>query len=132
MRRSIALPLLLSAACSPFDRAQLPQGYGAITEGALSAPAGFDECEVTSLADDGEGTLRFCLSQGGRRVRFRVAGTIILARDLVVNDSFFITIAGETAPSPGVTIDISAGSIEFSEVTDIVIRHLRLVSSNNS
>lgn len=108
------------------------EGFGAATMGAESSPDGFDTCHVTSLDDDGAGTLRDCVSAGRRMVVFDLGGTITLASDLNIPHSY-ITVAGETAPDPGITIvqpsDIGT-TIEarsrIGEAHDIVIRYLRM------
>jgi hypothetical protein len=128
MTRTLAVVVLLG--CSPFDRAEIPQGFGSITEGAHSSAAGFSECEVTTLADGGPGSLRECLRASSRRIVFRVAGTIALASDLFVTSSF-VTIAGETAPPPGITIDVSSFPLAFHGVNDVIVRHLSFFKSGD-
>lgn len=77
---------------------------------------------VTSLADDGPGTLREACEAGGARiVVFNVAGIIKLVRPLNINAPY-ITIAGQTAPGDGVCI---AGESFLVNTHDVVIRHMR-------
>jgi hypothetical protein len=65
---------------------------------------------VTSLAGAGPGSFREAVTaKGPRTVVFDVAGVIDLARHSVKIVEPFLTIAGETAPSPGVTL-IKGGS----------------------
>lgn len=79
---------------------------------------------VTSLASKGEGTLRAALeAEGPRVVVFEVGGVIDLEGDSLRLLNPFITIAGQTAPPPGITIirgDIGIGT------HDILIQHIRV------
>lgn len=80
--------------------------------------------EVTTLDSQGTGSLREALqAKGPRTVVFRVGGTINLAaHNLSINEPH-LTIAGETAPSPGITL--IRGGIGIN-THDVIIRHLRL------
>lgn len=77
--------------------------------------------KVTSLSDSGRGTLRECVLAAGSRVcLFEVAGTIQLKSDIVVRNPNLL-IAGQTAPSPGITltrggITIQAGNVEIEHL----------------
>lgn len=77
---------------------------------------------VSSLADSGPGTLREAIeAPGPRTVVFSVAGTIKLRRPLELENSY-ITIAGETAPPPGIAVTRD----RFAIMThDVVVRHMR-------
>ena len=62
---------------------------------------------VTTLADDAsgntKGSLRWCLKQAApRMIVFDVSGYIDLVADLVIREN--TTIAGQTAPEPGITL----------------------------
>ncbi|MBR0259078.1 MAG: pectate lyase [Prevotella sp.] len=57
---------------------------------------------VTNLKNSGSGSFRDAVSKANRIVVFDVAGVIPLASDLTMKDN--ITILGQTAPYPGVTI----------------------------
>ena len=71
---------------------------------------------VTSLADSGPGTLRECLVGSVPRVCiFEVGGIIDLKSDLTISKGR-ITIAGQTAPSPGIVLRGATLSIESSDV----------------
>lgn len=95
-------------------------GYGAQTRGAYGLP-GVDPViiPVTSLADSGPGTLRDALEGDflpPRVVIFMISGTIVLLSDISIKSPYF-TIAGQTAPSPGIAVrgdlnaSVSAGGI---------------------
>ena len=78
---------------------------------------------VTSLADDGEGSLRWALDQTGPRVIvFEVGGTIWLKSDLRIRRPD-ATIAGQTAPEPGITI--TSGALRI-RTHDVVVQHIAL------
>jgi hypothetical protein len=73
------------------------QGFGTETRGGLDGRV----IRVTSLADDGPGSLRAAVREEGPRVIvFEVAGTIPLEKKLVIGKPE-VTIAGQTAPRPG-------------------------------
>lgn len=79
---------------------------------------------VTSLAAAGPGSLREAIeTQGPRIIVFEVAGVIDLGRETLKVREPFLTIAGQTAPSPGVTI--IRGGMDIA-THDVVIRHIRI------
>ncbi len=79
---------------------------------------------VTSLASEGPGSLREALTASGpRRIVFAVGGIIDLARKNLSIREPFVTIHGESAPSPGITL--IRGGIGVS-AHDVVIRHIRV------
>jgi hypothetical protein len=79
--------------------------------------------KVTNLNDSGSGSLRACVQASGPRVCvFEVSGTIRMTNDLSIeNDK--ITIAGQTAPSPGILLRGAALRISAS---DVLVQHLRV------
>ena len=78
---------------------------------------------VTNLNDSGAGSLRAALTAGSNSIIcFEVSGTINLASKLVVTNNF-LTIAGQTAPSPGILL--RNWGISF-QGHDIVMRHIRI------
>jgi pectate lyase len=92
-------------------------GYGAASVGG----AGGRTIEVTNLSDGGAGSLRAAVeAQGPRVVVFKVGGTISLSSDLKISDPF-VTVAGETAPSPVVI----RGGGTLIRTHDVIVRHLR-------
>jgi hypothetical protein len=79
---------------------------------------------VTSLASDGPGTLKAAIeTKGPRIVVFEVGGVIDLKRTSLEIKEPFLTIAGQTAPSPGITI--IRGGIDLRG-HDVIIRHIRV------
>ncbi|PLK27736.1 pectate lyase [Novosphingobium sp. TH158] len=81
---------------------------------------------VTTLAKDGPGSLQEAVNaKGPRIVVFEVAGVIDLGRDTLEIKEPFLTIAGQTAPSPGVTL--IRGGIDL-KTNDVIISHLRVMT----
>jgi hypothetical protein len=79
---------------------------------------------VTNLNADGPGSLKAAIdTKGPRTVVFEVAGQIDLGKTSIEIKEPFLTIAGQTAPSPGITI--IKGGIDVKS-HDIIIRHIRV------
>ncbi len=84
---------------------------------------------VTTLANEGPGSLREAIqAKGPRIVVFEVGGVIDLGQHLLVIEEPFLTIAGQTAPSPGITI--IKGGIDLKG-HDFVLSHLRVMTGGN-
>jgi len=95
------------------------EGFGVATP----AGRGGRVIRVTSLDDAGPGTLRAALAAAGARtIIFDVAGTITLTDYLEVTEPF-VTLAGQTAPSPGITL--RGAGLEIS-THDVLVQHLRV------
>ena len=79
---------------------------------------------MTNLDNEGPGSLRAAIETAGPRiVVFEVGGVIDLnMRTLVVREPF-MTIAGQTAPSPGITL--IRGGMDIAS-HDIIVQHLRI------
>jgi hypothetical protein len=83
---------------------------------------------VRNRNDSGPGSLRAALEGSGRRiVVFDVGGVIKLRSPIKIKDPF-ITIAGETAPSPVVVRNDAL----LVATHDVIIRHLRLRPSDRT
>jgi hypothetical protein len=81
---------------------------------------------VTNLNAAGAGSLRAAIEQRGPRIIvFEVAGVIDLGLTTLSIDEPFLTIAGQTAPSPGITI--IRGGIDI-RTHDVIVRHIRIRS----
>jgi len=97
--------------------------------------------KVTNLKDKGRGSLRYALENqpGPKVIVFEVSGYIALKRGLRLGDSrkgpqntdCYVTIAGQTAPSPGITIRDYALEID-AECHDILIQHIRIRPGDTS
>ncbi len=79
--------------------------------------------KVTNLNASGTGSLKACIDGTTPRICvFEVSGIIRLTSDLTIRNNF-ITIAGQTAPSPGINIHGAGLRIQAS---DVLIQHLRV------
>ena len=77
---------------------------------------------VTSLADEGPGTLREACETGGARIIvFNVAGEVHLSRPIHLRAPY-VTIAGQTAPGQGIVV---TGETLEVDTHDVVIRYMR-------
>lgn len=79
--------------------------------------------KVTNLNADGPGSLRAALETAGpRAVVFEVGGVIDLKKARLDIVEPFVTIAGQTAPSPGITL--IRGGVRI-RAHDVVMKHIR-------
>jgi hypothetical protein len=79
---------------------------------------------VTTLAPRGPGSLLAALETTGPRiVVFEVGGVIDLNRETVKIREPFLTIAGQTAPAPGITL--IRGGVDIL-THDVVVQHIRV------
>jgi len=99
------------------------EGFGTDTP----AGRGSKVIEVTSLADDGPGTLRAALTDPlPRTIVFRVEGIIELRSELQILQPF-VTVAGQTAPGGGICVK-NAGIMIGTH--DVLLQHLRVRPGN--
>lgn len=124
MKVRLLISSLVSLLCIPFATAG-PEGFGTETKGGNEGRV----VKVTTLADSGTGSLRDALQnvKEPRLVVFEVAGYIDLDRDISIH-SPFVTIAGQTAPSPGISIRNATLRIRTH---DVVVEHIRMRVGNN-
>lgn len=95
-------------------------GWAAETKGG----SGGQIIRVTNLNASGPGSFRAALdTKGPRTVVFEIAGVIDLGRSSIEIKEPYLTIAGQTAPSPGITI--IRGGIDI-KTHDVVMRHIRV------
>lgn len=81
---------------------------------------------VTTLAKDGPGSLKEALETDGKRIIvFEVGGAIDLQRSSLEITRPYVTIAGQTAPSPGITI--LRGGIDVKG-HDVILSHIRVLT----
>src|SRR5688572_16007253 len=79
---------------------------------------------VTTLTARGPGSLGEALAADGARIiEFAVGGAIDLGGKSFVVSRPYLTLAGETAPSPGITLVNGGMNINTH---DVIIRHLRI------
>lgn len=113
-----ALAIALSAPA--FAQPAFPgaEGFGAKASGGRGGKTYL----VTTLEDDGPGSLREAVAaEGARTIVFRVGGTIRLTSPLEI-DKGDITIAGQTAPGGGITL---RGEPLLVHAGNVIIRHIR-------
>lgn len=93
---------------------------------AASTPGGRGGAivRVTTLDASGPGSLAAALAQSGPRiVVFEVGGVIDLGATTLSITEPYLTLAGQTAPSPGITL--IRGGIDI-KTHDVVVRHIRV------
>jgi pectate lyase len=125
MRRLLLSSALLAGALVVAARADalpvIPGGAGF----GIETPAGRGGAvyRVTNLNETGTGSLKACIDATGPRVCvFEISGSIKLSADLAVRNDY-LTIAGQTAPSPGIMLRGAALKIAASNV---LVQHIRI------
>ena len=99
------------------------QGFGMATRAAYGSGETPTVFRVTNLNDSGSGSFRDALEATVPRVViFEVSGTISLNSDIYIR-SPYITVAGQTAPSPGITIK-NYGLYIYTN--DVLLQHFRI------
>jgi pectate lyase len=120
----IAFSLILASVPATIAAQAFPgaAGWAAATPGGRGGAI----MRVTNLDADGPGSFKAALeAHGPRIVVFEVAGVIDLGLTTVTITEPFLTIAGQTAPSPGITI--IRGGIDI-RTNDVIVRHIRIRS----
>jgi len=115
-------PAPKAAVPAPQDLLAFPgaMGWAATTPGGR----GGQIIKVTTLANDGPGSLRAAVeTRGPRIIVFEVGGVIDLDRQTLTIKENNVTIAGQTAPSPGITL--IRGGIDVG-AHDVILQHIRV------
>ena len=98
-----SLSIIAASLISISTMAQAPAFPGAEGHGRyVNGGRGGNIVHVTNLNDSGTGSFREAVKSGKRIIVFDMAGVIALKSDLKFADN--ITILGQTAPSPGITL----------------------------
>lgn len=106
--------------------AEPPLAFPGAMGAAATTPGGRggEILRVTTLAPTGPGSLLEAVRKRGPRIIvFEVGGTIDLGESVLRIAEPFLTIAGQTAPAPGITL--IRGGIDIA-THDVVIRHIRV------
>ncbi len=111
---------VVHAGDSDFDPGLGIRDFGSETRGGRGGAV----IRITNLNADGPGSLKEALeTEGPRVVVFEVGGVIDLEMTSLRIREPFLTVAGQTAPSPGITIIRGGMSISAH---DVVMRHIRV------
>jgi hypothetical protein len=122
------LRLVLLALCTLAPAPAFAQAFPGAVGWAAETPGGRGGriIRVTNLDASGPGSFRAAVeARGPRIVVFEVAGVIDMGLTTLTISEPFLTIAGQTAPSPGITI--IRGGIDI-RANDVIVRHLRIRS----
>jgi hypothetical protein len=127
-RLLLAAAVLTLGATTAKARPVIPgaAGYGMETV----AGRGGKVMRVTNLNASGAGSLKACVSDtsGPRVCIFDVSGTIRITQDMMIRYGN-LTIAGQTAPSPGIMI---RGAGIRVQANDVLIQHIRVRPGDDS
>ncbi|MEO6388000.1 MAG: pectate lyase [Croceibacterium sp.] len=123
------MPTLLRG-LAPFTALLIAVAHPACAQSHPADPthggAGGRIIRVTTLAKDGPGSLRAAIeTEGPRIVVFEVGGAIDLGRDTLTIAEPYLTIAGQTAPSPGITL--IRGGIDVKG-HDVILSNIRVMT----
>jgi gliding motility-associated-like protein len=137
----VNLLVLYLASFQLYGQAQIAfpdaEGFGAKTRGAYSGSNNpkiliVDNLDASAIGNEvtGRGTFQWCISRPYPRIVLFEVGGVIDYRNRNVNaqphlyiDDPYITIAGQTAPDPGITI-IGIGL--YIDADDVIMQHIRI------
>ena len=131
MKLLLAVSCLLLAVSSQGQTLAFPtaEGFGKYASGGRGGKV----VEVTTLADSGEGSLRWALTEAGREnatIVFRVSGIIDIGSNPQRKNERSIraklknvTIAGQTAPGEGILL--RGGKLNLGGSENVIIRNIR-------
>lgn len=136
-RCTLAFLFLASAASAQPPVVPGGFGYGMQTRAAYGCGSDPAILKVQNLNDSGQGSLRAALTASGPRVVvFEISGYIDVASDIII-ETPCLTVAGQTAPSPGITLRASAGLTPSKIILtinthDVLLQHLRIRPGGDS
>ena len=93
------------------------EGYGATATGGRGKPV----VAVTTLADDGPGSLREAARHSGAMIVFKVSGVVHLKSTMTLASD--LTLAGQSAPGDGITV--AGAKVTMTGSSNIIIRYMR-------
>ncbi len=100
-------------------------GWAAVTKGGRGGKI----IKVTTLNKDGEGSFKHAVESSETRIIvFEVGGIIDLDGATIVIKNPYMTIMGQTAPSPGITLIKGGMSLQTYE---IIMQHIRVRPGEN-
>ncbi|NML04391.1 pectate lyase [Sphingomonas sp. G-3-2-10] len=122
---ALAATLALMSAAPATAQTTVPAFPGAVGPAAETPGGrGGQIIRVTNLNADGPGSFKAAVeAKGPRIVVFEVGGVIDLARTTIEIREPYLTIAGQTAPSPGITLIKTGIDVRTH---DVIIRHIRV------
>lgn len=133
----VLLSMVASLGAGPASAEQVPVvpgggGFGMLTtagSGRHLRPPRSRIVAVTSLGDSGPGSLRRCVELAEPRICiFEVSGAIELGSALRIRHPY-LTVAGQTAPPPGILL---TGSGLRVETHDVLLQHLTVLPGDGS
>lgn len=124
----LCFSMLLSVCVSAADFLSLQKQYAYPAElswiATIQGGRGGQIIRVTNLQKDGPGSLRAALdTKGPRVIVFEVGGVIDLERSVLQVTEPNLTLLGQTAPAPGITLIRGGINIRASQT---IIQHLRV------
>jgi pectate lyase len=122
-RLSLFASLLICAVAGATEASAAPPVIPGAAGFGMDTPAGRggEIHRVTNLNDSGSGSLRACVEASGPRICiFDVSGSIRLESNLTVSNPN-LTIAGQTAPVPGILL--RGATLQIS-ASDVLVQHL--------
>ena len=130
MKRYLLTLLILVATLTAVAQETAPafpgaEGHGRYVTGGRASNGSTKVYHVTNLNDSGTGSLRWALSQSGpRTIVFDVSGYIDLKSAISIPSN--TTIAGQTAPYPGITLRYFTLANDGDDKSNIIIRFIRI------
>jgi uncharacterized protein YjdB len=118
---SVTAPVTHNGALPAFPGAE---GGGAVSVGGRGGQVIY----VTNLQDSGSGSLRACVQASGARTCVFTVGGVIHPADDIKATSPYLTIAGQTAPGGGITLQgdqyTTADALLWISTHDVVVRYI--------